>query len=65
MDRWLDSQITNISQCLRPPATDRLEGIAALDTEALGGCFLVLVGGKWSVERQKPGSDQREASGVE
>ncbi|XP_045118643.1 probable glutamate receptor [Portunus trituberculatus] len=45
LDRWLDSQITNISQCLRPPSADRSEGIAALDTDALAGCFLVLAGG--------------------
>ncbi|MPC27965.1 hypothetical protein E2C01_021162 [Portunus trituberculatus] len=49
LDRWLDSQITNISQCLRPPSADRSEGIAALDTDALAGCFLVLAGGTRNV----------------
>ena len=46
LDRWLDSQITNTTQCLRPPTADRTKGIAALDTEALAGSFLLLVGGE-------------------
>lgn len=45
-DRWLDAQITNISQCLRPPTADRSKGIAALDIDALAGSFVMLVGGE-------------------
>ncbi|MPC24171.1 glutamate receptor ionotropic, kainate 1-like [Portunus trituberculatus] len=45
LNRWIGAQITNTSQCLRPPTADRSEAIAALSIESMGGCFLVLVGG--------------------
>ncbi|XP_063840046.1 probable glutamate receptor [Scylla paramamosain] len=45
LDQWLSAQITNTSQCLRPPTADRSEGIAALSIEAMAGSFLVLAGG--------------------
>ncbi|MPC27970.1 putative glutamate receptor [Portunus trituberculatus] len=45
LDQWLSAQITNTSQCLRPPTADRSKGIAALSIEAMAGSFLVLAGG--------------------
>ncbi|KAK4321649.1 hypothetical protein Pmani_007564 [Petrolisthes manimaculis] len=45
LDKWLSDHITNTSQCLRPPSTDRRDGIAALNLESLGGPFLFLAGG--------------------
>ncbi|XP_050693218.1 probable glutamate receptor isoform X2 [Eriocheir sinensis] len=45
LDRWLGAQITNTSQCLRPPTADRSDGITPLNIEDMAGCFLVLVGG--------------------
>ena len=46
LDLWLAQEITNASQCLRPPSADRSTGIAALTIEALAGSFLLLGGGK-------------------
>nr|XP_053634338.1 glutamate receptor 2-like [Cherax quadricarinatus] len=43
--KWLGDQITNTSQCLRPPTSDRGEGIAPLNIEVLEGSFLMLAGG--------------------
>ncbi|XP_063840047.1 glutamate receptor ionotropic, delta-2-like isoform X1 [Scylla paramamosain] len=45
LNRWIGAQITNTSQCLRPPTADRSEAIAALSIQSMGGSFLVLVGG--------------------
>ncbi|XP_037792822.1 glutamate receptor 1-like [Penaeus monodon] len=45
LERWMASQITNTSQCLRPPSSDRRDGIEALDLEAFSGPLLVLAGG--------------------
>ncbi|XP_045118446.1 glutamate receptor ionotropic, kainate 3-like [Portunus trituberculatus] len=45
VDIWLQEQIGTVPHCLRPPSTDRQDGISALDMEAFGGPFLVLVGG--------------------
>ncbi|XP_071549700.1 probable glutamate receptor [Panulirus ornatus] len=45
LDKWIRAQITNTSQCLRPPSSDRREGISPLNTEALTGPLLVLAGG--------------------
>lgn len=53
LDHWLSVQITNTSQCLRPPTADRTQGIAALSIEALAGSFLVLVGGEERKARGK------------
>nr|XP_053634335.1 glutamate receptor ionotropic, kainate 1-like [Cherax quadricarinatus] len=44
--RWMGLEITNTSQCLRPPSSDKREGIAALSLEALFGPFLVLATGE-------------------
>lgn len=46
VDIWLQEQIGTVPQCLRPPSADRQGGISALDMEAFGGPFLVLVAGK-------------------
>ncbi|XP_053634337.2 probable glutamate receptor [Cherax quadricarinatus] len=43
--KWLGDQITNTSQCLRPPTSDRGEGIAPLNIEVVEGPFLLLAGG--------------------
>ncbi|XP_063840049.1 glutamate receptor ionotropic, delta-1-like [Scylla paramamosain] len=45
VDIWLKEQIGTVPQCLRPPSADRQDGISALDLEAFGGPFLVLVAG--------------------
>ncbi|KAK8404102.1 hypothetical protein O3P69_000275 [Scylla paramamosain] len=45
LDLWLAQEITNASQCLRPPSADRSTGIAALTIDALAGSFLLLGGG--------------------
>ncbi|MPC89688.1 hypothetical protein E2C01_084643 [Portunus trituberculatus] len=45
LDLWLAQEITNATQCLRPPSADRSTGIAALTVEALAGSFLLLGGG--------------------
>ncbi|XP_050692940.1 glutamate receptor ionotropic, delta-2-like [Eriocheir sinensis] len=46
LDRWLGDQITNTSQCLRPPSADRSEGLSPLNIDDMAGCFLVLAGGE-------------------
>ncbi|KAG7156388.1 Glutamate receptor 4-like 1, partial [Homarus americanus] len=43
--KWLRSEITNTSQCLRPPSSDRRDGITALNLDALLGPLFVLSGG--------------------
>ncbi|XP_042856725.1 glutamate receptor ionotropic, delta-1-like [Penaeus japonicus] len=45
IDKWLRDQMTNTSQCLRPPSADRSEGIAALDLQSFYGPIMVLAGG--------------------
>ncbi|XP_069172530.1 glutamate receptor 2-like [Procambarus clarkii] len=45
LDKWLAEQITNTSQCLRPPTSDRGGGIAPLNIEAFSGPFLMLAAG--------------------
>ncbi|XP_053634333.2 glutamate receptor 2-like [Cherax quadricarinatus] len=45
--RWMGLEITNTSQCLRPPSSDKREGIAALSLEAILGPFLVLASGNF------------------
>ncbi|XP_069995852.1 probable glutamate receptor [Penaeus vannamei] len=46
LTHWLEQQIRNTSRCLRPPAADRTEGIAALNLQAFHGPLLVLSVGK-------------------
>ncbi|MPC24168.1 Glutamate receptor ionotropic, delta-1 [Portunus trituberculatus] len=53
VDIWLQEQIGTVPHCLRPPSTDRQDGISPLDMEAFGGPFLVLVGGKGVEEEMK------------
>ncbi|XP_069172269.1 glutamate receptor 1-like [Procambarus clarkii] len=43
--KWLGEQITNTSQCLRPPSADRRDGISPLNLDAFVGPLLVLFGG--------------------
>ncbi|XP_050692921.1 glutamate receptor-like [Eriocheir sinensis] len=45
LDMWLGAEITNVSQCLRSPTTDRSEGLSPLNTGDLAGSFLLLAGG--------------------
>ncbi|XP_050692922.1 uncharacterized protein LOC126983834 [Eriocheir sinensis] len=45
LDKWLGEQITNTSQCLRPPTADRSDGITPLNIEDMAGSFLMLAGG--------------------
>lgn len=51
LERWMASQITNTSQCLRPPSSDRRDGIEALDFEAFSGPLLVLAAGESGCHR--------------
>ena len=51
LDLWLAKQITNASQCLRPPSADRGTSISALDIGALTGSLLLLVGGEGRQEK--------------
>ncbi|XP_066984755.1 probable glutamate receptor [Macrobrachium rosenbergii] len=41
-DKWLNDQITNTTECLRPPSADRGNQISALGLESLAGIFIVL-----------------------
>ncbi|XP_071548115.1 glutamate receptor-like [Panulirus ornatus] len=45
VDKWIQEQVTNTSQCLRPPNSDRREGISPLNFEAFSGPLLLLMGG--------------------
>nr|XP_045588543.1 probable glutamate receptor [Procambarus clarkii] len=45
LDKWLGAQLTNTSQCLRPPTSDQGAGIASLTVEVFLGPFLVLAAG--------------------
>ncbi|XP_042204243.1 glutamate receptor-like [Homarus americanus] len=45
LDKWLAAEITNTTQCLRPPTSDRGNAVAALNVDVMAGPFLVLVGG--------------------
>ncbi|XP_069995853.1 probable glutamate receptor [Penaeus vannamei] len=45
LSKWIGDQITNTSQCLRPPSADRREGISALNIEAFLGPLSVLLAG--------------------
>nr|XP_045589652.1 glutamate receptor ionotropic, kainate 5-like [Procambarus clarkii] len=45
LERWMGTEITNTSQCLRPPTSDKRDGILALNLEALSGPFFVLAVG--------------------
>lgn len=52
VDHWLDAQITNTSQCLRPPNADRRDGISPLSIEDMAGSFLLLAGGETKTATQ-------------
>ncbi|XP_068216603.1 glutamate receptor 4-like [Palaemon carinicauda] len=43
LDMWMGSELTNTSQCLRPPSSDKRDGISALNLEAFYGIFTVLL----------------------
>ncbi|KAK3880380.1 hypothetical protein Pcinc_015146 [Petrolisthes cinctipes] len=44
LDIWLEGQITNTSQCLKPPSTDRsTSDIAALGLQSFFGPLIVLL----------------------
>ncbi|ROT65058.1 putative glutamate receptor ionotropic, delta-2 [Penaeus vannamei] len=46
LDMWLQNEIVNTSQCLKPPSSDRsTQDISALDLESFFGPMLVLVAG--------------------
>ncbi|XP_037792821.1 glutamate receptor-like [Penaeus monodon] len=45
LSKWVEEQITNTSQCLLPPSSDRRDGIAPLDIEDLAGPCLILAAG--------------------
>nr|XP_053634336.1 glutamate receptor-like [Cherax quadricarinatus] len=45
ISKWLGEQVTNASQCLRPPSSDKRDGIAALNLDAFAGPLLILLGG--------------------
>ncbi|XP_069995854.1 glutamate receptor-like [Penaeus vannamei] len=45
LSKWVEEQITNTSQCLLPPSSDRRDGIAPLDIEDLAGPCLILATG--------------------
>ncbi|XP_069943816.1 glutamate receptor ionotropic, kainate glr-3-like [Cherax quadricarinatus] len=45
LEQWMRTEITNTSQCLRPPSSDQRDGRSALSLEALIGPFLVLAAG--------------------
>ncbi|XP_063593053.1 glutamate receptor ionotropic, kainate glr-3-like [Penaeus indicus] len=45
LSKWIGDQITNTSQCLRPPSADRTESISALNIEAFLGPLSVLLAG--------------------
>ncbi|KAG7156390.1 Glutamate receptor ionotropic, delta-2-like 15 [Homarus americanus] len=44
-DKWLGDEITNTSVCLRPPSSDRGDGISPLNLEAFSGPLLLLGAG--------------------
>lgn len=47
LDMWLQNEIVNTSQCLKPPSSDRSsQDISALDLESFFGPMLVLVAGE-------------------
>ena len=46
LDLWLANEVTNVSQCLRPPSADRTTDISALNIDTLTGSFLLLAGGE-------------------
>lgn len=48
LSKWVEEQITNTSQCLLPPSSDRRDGIAPLDIEDLAGPCLILAAGECS-----------------
>ncbi|XP_068216604.1 glutamate receptor 2-like [Palaemon carinicauda] len=50
LSKWLGEEITNTTLCLRPPTSDRQEGIAALNIGVFLGPLSVLVGGKLNME---------------
>ncbi|XP_066976900.1 glutamate receptor-like [Macrobrachium rosenbergii] len=43
--KWLHNEIGNTTQCLKPPTSDRQEGIEALGLDAFYGLIFLLVGG--------------------
>ncbi|XP_068216600.1 glutamate receptor ionotropic, delta-2-like [Palaemon carinicauda] len=47
VNKWLGEQMPNSTQCLRPPKSDKREGIEALDIKAFSGPFLFLIGGNF------------------
>ncbi|XP_064111335.1 glutamate receptor 1-like [Macrobrachium nipponense] len=47
LDMWMGAELTNTSQCLRPPSSDKRDGISALNLEAFYGIFIVLSMGKF------------------
>ncbi|XP_069172330.1 glutamate receptor ionotropic, kainate 2-like [Procambarus clarkii] len=42
LERWMGTEITNTSQCLRPPTSDKRDTFSALSVQAFSGPFLVL-----------------------
>ncbi|XP_045589659.2 glutamate receptor-like [Procambarus clarkii] len=42
LERWMGTEITNTSQCLRPPTSDKRDGFSAFSLQALSGPFIVL-----------------------
>lgn len=46
--KWLGSETTNTSQCLRPPTSDRRSSIEPLSLDSfLGPLLCVVAGGSW------------------
>ncbi|XP_071549699.1 glutamate receptor-like [Panulirus ornatus] len=43
--KWLESQVTNTSYCLRPPGASRRDGVSPLNLQSFFGTLLVLLGG--------------------
>ncbi|XP_064111334.1 probable glutamate receptor [Macrobrachium nipponense] len=43
--KWLNDQITNTTECLKPPSSDRREGIRALSISVFGGPLIFVGGG--------------------
>ncbi|XP_071530822.1 glutamate receptor 2-like [Panulirus ornatus] len=43
--KWINDEVNNASQCLRPLTSTQTEGISPLNIEALSGPFLLLAGG--------------------
>ncbi|XP_068216605.1 glutamate receptor ionotropic, kainate glr-3-like [Palaemon carinicauda] len=44
--KWLKDQITNTTECLKPPSSDRRDGIKALDLNVFAGPLIFVVGGE-------------------